>query len=244
MKVFDTVSVRIERIGDSIGVYFPLEYAAMEGFEADFSAGVEGNDVVFMVKPHFKKAVEESVNDLWRDLRTLFSRIGDIGETAPWGEMEIVWKAGETYKGKVPISAAEVVLHRHARAAYGEESLRGDPEDMRKGIHDTIEKLCELAALRLGFKNDVYARAFGQAVGNNYSLTGCLYGIYDVLCTIFNEEFTRVDDDKLWGLTSETAQRAVKAAYDRIRYLEEHPGEYKKEEERVRKTWEPSLKPV
>ena len=244
MKAFDTVNVKIEKIGDSVGVYFPIEYNAMEGFEAEFSAWVEGDDVVFKIKPNIKNAVEDTVNELWQDLRILFSKIGDIGEKAPWGEMEIVWATAETSKGKVPISAAEVVIHRHSRAVYGEEYVRGEREDMRKGIHDTIAKLCELAALRLGFKDPVFARAFGQAAGNNYSFTSCLYGTYDVLCSIFNEEFTKVDDDKLWQLTSGTAQKAVKAAYDRIKYLEEHPDEYKKEEERVRNTWGPALRPA
>jgi hypothetical protein len=242
MKVFDTVNIRIERIGDSVGIYFPIEYDAMEGFDAEFSAGLEGNDIVFKVKPYLKKAVEETVDEMWKDLRTLFSGIGDIGEKAPWEVMDIMWIAEETSKGKVPISASEVVTHRHSKATYGEEYVRADREDMRKGIHDTITKLCELAALRLGFKNEVYARAFGQAVGNNYSFTSCLYGTYDILCEIFKEEFMKVDDDRNWGLTSEPARKAVKAAYDRIKFLEEHPEEYKKEEERVRNAWQPALK--
>ena len=111
-------------------------------------------------------------------------------------------------------------------------------EDMRKSIHDTISKLSELAALRLGFKDELFARAFGQAAGNNFSChISSLYGMPDVILEIFNEEFVKVDDDKYWKLTSETAQNAVKAAYGRIRYLSEYPVEYEKEKARVEKKW-------
>jgi len=71
-----------------------------------------------------------------------------------------------------------------------------------------------------------------------------LYGLYDVVFEIFNEEFVNVDDDRLWKLTSETAQRAVKAAYDRIKYLSEHPAEYEKEKARVEKKWGVWVKPA
>jgi hypothetical protein len=245
MKVFDKVNVKIERIGDSVGVYLPLEYEAMEGFEAEFSAGVEGDEIVFSIKPHIQKAVEETVNELWRDLRILFSKIGDIGEKAPWGEMEIVWQTRKAFERKVPIAADEVITHRHSRAIYGkDEYVTGDREDIRRGIHDTITKLCELAALRLGFKSELFARAFGQAVGNNFSFTTCLIGTCEVLCEIFNEEFTKVDDDRLWSLTSNAAQSAVKAAYERIKYLERHPDVFRKEDERIRKKWGFQLNPA
>ncbi len=244
MKVFDTVNLKIVRIGDSTGIYFPIEYDAMEGFDAEFSAAVQDDDLVFIIKPQIKKAVTEAVDELWHDLRILFSGVGDIGEKAPWDNMEIVWSAPHVYEEKIPISADEVIVHLHARAVYGEEYVTGDSEDMRKGIHDTITKLCELAALRLDIKDELFARAFGQAVGNNFSFNYCLYGTCQAICEIFNEEFVKVDDNRLWKLTSETAQKAVKAAYDRIKYLEEHPAEFRKEEERVRKKWELQLKPA
>jgi histidinol-phosphate/aromatic aminotransferase/cobyric acid decarboxylase-like protein len=146
----------------------------------------------------------------------------------------------------VPISASEVIVHRHLRAAFGKEDyLTSDKEDMRKSIHDTITKLSELASLRLGFDDGLFARAFGQAVGNNFSCnTASLYGMYDIVFEIFNEEFVTVDDDRFWKLTSESAQKAVKAAYDRIRHLSEHPEEYEKEKARVEKKWGVWVKPA
>jgi hypothetical protein len=244
MKVFDTVDVRIVRVGAEVAIYLPMEYEALEGFDAEFSAGVEGDDLVFRVKPHVGHAVKETVDELWRSLRILFSKIGDIGE-APWGDMEIVWEAPHVYEEKVPIAASEVVTHRHIRASYGkEEHIVSDKEDMRRSIHDTITKLCELAALRLGFKDPLFARAFGQAVGSYFSFITCLYGMYDIICEIFKEEFVRVDDDKFWKLTSGAAQDAVKAAYDRIRYLESHPEDYQKEKARVEAKWGIWVKPA
>ena len=238
MKVFDTIDLRIERIGDSVGIVFPMEYEALEGLDAVFSAGVDGDDLVITIKPSLNNTVKETVDELWRDLRMLFSKISDIGET-PWNELEIMWNARHVYEEKVPISASEVLLHRHLRAAYGTEEYAGsDREDMRKSIHDTITKLGELAALRLGFKDGLFARAFGQAVGNNFSCNiASLYGLSDIVFEIFNEEFGKVDDDKYWKLTSDTAQNAVKAAYERIRYLSEHPKEYEKEKAQVEKKW-------
>jgi hypothetical protein len=105
-------------------------------------------------------------------------------------------------------------------------------------------KLCELAALRLGFADRLFARAFGQAVGNYFSFTGCLYGMYDVVCEIFKEEFVKVDDERFWKLTSPAAQGAVKAAYDRIRYLESHRDEYEKEKARIEAKWSVWVKPA
>ncbi len=244
MRVFDTVDVRIARIGDEIGVFLPMEYEALEGFEAGLSAGTEGDELVFMIKPHVGHAVRETVDELWRSLRVLFSKTGDIGE-APWGEMEIVWQAPHVYEDKVPIAASEVLVHRHVRAAYGkEEFMVGDREGMRRSIHDTITKLCELAALRLGFEDELFARAFGQAVGSYFSSVTCLYGMYNIVCEVFREEFARVNDDRFWKLTSEAAQDAVKAAYDRIRYLETHPDEYRKEKARVEEKWGIWVKPA
>ena len=245
MKVFDIVDLKIEKLGDSVGIIFPLEYEALEGLEAEFSAGIEGDKLVLLIRPSLDNAVKEVVSELWRDLRILFSQIGDIGET-PWDQIDIVWKAPHVYEEKVPISASEVIVHRHIRKAFGrEEYLAGEKEDMRKSIHDTITKLTELAALRLGFRDELFARAFGQAVGNNFSCNiTSLYGMYDVVFEVFNEEFVKVDDDKHWKLTSETAQKAVKAAYDRIRYLSEHPGEYEKEKARVEQKWGIWVKPA
>ncbi len=244
MKVFDTVDAKIVKIDDSVGIIFPLEYEGLEGFDAEFSAGTEGDELVFRIKPRVDHAVRETVDELWRCLRILFSKAGDIGE-APWGEMEIVWEAPHVYEEKVPIAASEVITHRHMRASYGKESYAvGDREDMRRSIHDTIEKLCELAALRLGFEDPLFARAFGQAVGSYFSFTTCLYGMYDIVCEIFREEFVKVDDDKFWKLTSETAQQAVKAAYDRIKHLESRPDEFRKERARVEAKWGVWVKPA
>ncbi len=244
MKIFDIIDARITRVGDNVGIFLPMEYEALEGLDAELSAGVEGDDLVFTIKPRYEHAVRETVDELWRSLRVLFSRIGDIGE-APWENLEIVWQAPHVYEEKVPIAASEVLVHRHMRATYGkEEYIIGDKEDMRRSIHDTIEKLCELAALRLEFKDPLFARAFGQAVGSYFSLTTCLYGMYDIVCEVFREEFVKVDDDRFWKLTSPTARDAVKAAYDRIRYLEAHPGDYEKEKARVEAKWGVWVKPA
>jgi hypothetical protein len=244
MKVFDTVGVKIVRAGEEVVVYLPMEYEALEGFDAELSAGVEGDDLVFKIKPRIDMAVKETVDELWRCLRILFSKVGDIGEV-PWGEMEIVWEAPHVYEEKMPIAASEVLIHRHMRAAYGkEESMVGDREEMRRSIHDTITKLCELASLRLGFNDPLFARAFGQAVGSYFSFITCLYGMYDIVCEVFREEFVKVDDDRFWKLTSGTAQDAVKAAYDRVRYLESRPEEYQKEKTRIEEKWGIWVKPA
>jgi hypothetical protein len=237
MKVFDSVGGRIERIGDSVGIYFPVEYESLEGYEVELSAAMENNDLVFVIKPHINKAVKETVEELWRDLRMLFSRIGDIGST-PWNEMEIVWQSPEAYYEKVPISAEEVIQHRFMRASFGKpEYIAGTKEDMRKSINDTLEKLCELASLRLGFKDELFARAFGQAVSSKFSTTSCLYGMYDVICEIFSEEFDKVNDDTCWKLTSDKSAEAVEVAYKRIRHMESHPAEFRKERERIQSKW-------
>lgn len=245
MKVFDTVDLKIEKIGDSVGILFPIEYEALEGLDAEFSAGVEGDEMVIKIRPQLSDPVIETVNELWSGLRILFSNIGDIGET-PWEELDVVWKAPHVYEEKVPISASEVIVHRHIRSAFGkEEYMTSDKDDMRRSIHDTITKLSELASLRLGFNDELFARAFGQALGNNFSCNiTSLYGMYDIVFEIFNEEFVKVDDDRFWKLTSEVAQKAVKAAYDRIRHLSEHPEEYEKEKARVEKKWGVWIKPA
>jgi len=56
MKTLDSVDVRIARIGDSIGIYFPMEYDSLEGFDAKFSAELDGNDLVFVIRPHIAGA--------------------------------------------------------------------------------------------------------------------------------------------------------------------------------------------
>lgn len=237
MKTLDSVDVRIARIGDSIGIYFPLEYDSLEGFDAKFSAELDGNDLVFVIRPHIEKTVRKTVDELWKDIRKLFSKIDDIGET-PWKEIEIVWKAPEAYYEKVPISAEEVIQHRFIRASYGKpEYIAGTKEDMRKSIGDTIEKLCELAALRLGFEGELFARAFGQSVASKFSAASCVYGMYDVVCEIFSEEFDHVNEEKCWKLTSDKAASGVEAAYKRIKYLEANPEEFKKERERIQSKW-------
>ena len=55
MKTLDSVDARIVRIGDSIGIYFPVEYESLEGFDAEFSAALDGNDLVFVIRPHIDK---------------------------------------------------------------------------------------------------------------------------------------------------------------------------------------------
>ena len=88
MKIFDTEKVHITRLGDSVGVSLPVEYASMEGFPALLESAVDNGRLVFMVRPDFEPAVKETVNELWRDLRLLFTRIADIGEM-PWGDVTI-----------------------------------------------------------------------------------------------------------------------------------------------------------
>jgi len=237
MRVFDTVESRIERMGDGVGVLFPVEYEMLEGFDAELSAAVEGNELIFIVKPRVEPAAREAVDAIWRDLRVLFSKVADIGEKAPWGEIEVVWESPHVYEDKVPIAASEVIKHRYMAALYEKEEYPIDKEDVRKSIHDTMTKLCEVAALRLGFRDRLFAMAFGQAVGNHYSHGSCVYGMYDIVCEIFREEFVKINDDRFWDLTSPAAQDAVKAAYERIRHLSEHPEEYEKEKARIQAKW-------
>lgn len=244
MKILDTIGIKIRRRGESTGIEFPMEYEALEGYSAQFSAAMEGNDLIFLIKPRINEAVKETVNELWRDLRILFSRIGEIGET-PWQEMEIVWKSPDAYYEKVPIPAEEVIEHRFIRASYGKpEYVAGTKEDMRKSINDTLTKLCELAALRLDFKDILFARAFGQSVASKFSTMSCLYGMYDVVCEIFSEEFDRVNDDRSWKLTSPKSAEAVEAGYKKILYLEAHPEEFEKERARIQNKWGFPLKPA
>jgi len=61
--------------------------------------------------------------------------------------------------------------------------------------------------------------------------------MYDVVCEIFSEEFDRVNEEKCWKLTSDKAASGVEEAYKRIKYLEVHPEEFKKERERIQSKW-------
>jgi hypothetical protein len=233
MKIFDTANVRITRLDDSVGISLPIEYEELEGFSALLESGVQDGRLVFMVRPDVEPAVRSTVNELWRDLRLLFSEVADIGEM-PWPEVNIEWEAHEAAEGPVPLSAAEVLDHRRI---YRTKPVTWDKEDIRKSIHDTMTKLCELAARRLGFKSRLFAMAFGDAVANKFSLISCTYGTLDVVCEIFSEEFSRVDGDRYWPLTSETARKAVAAGYRKIKSLEDNPLEFEKERARVQQKW-------
>lgn len=233
MKIFDTDRVRITRLDDSVGITLPVEYEGLDGFPAQLECAVEDGRLVFMVRPDVEPAVKETVNELWRDLRLLFSRVADIGEM-PWGEVAIEWEAHEAAEGPVPLSAAEILEHRQV---YHTRPLTWDKEDIRKSIHDTMTKLCELAARRLGFKSRLFAMAFGDAVANKFSLISCTYGTLDVVCEIFSEEFTKLDDDRYWPLTSAQARDAVAAGFRKIRHLEDDPQEFEQERARVQQKW-------
>lgn len=234
MKVFDRADSKIYKLDDSVGIYLPLEYIALEGFDAQLSAAVDNDDLIFVIKPDIRWAVRETVNELWRDLRILFSKISDIGEKVPWEDIEIIWQMRHEYEDKVPISAAEVLEHRRIRS---QRTIAWNKEDMRKSIHDTFSKLCTLASRNLGFKDKVFYQGFADGVANKFSLISCTYGVYDVLCWIFSEEFNKVNDDRYWVLTSEQAQKAVAAAYKKIKFLESNPEEFQKERARVQKVW-------
>ncbi|MCD1295165.1 hypothetical protein CUJ83_09160 [Methanocella sp. CWC-04] len=238
MKIFDTVNVKIIRKENSVVICLPLEYASLENFDAVLSAGVDGDDFVFMVKPDIKPVVKDTINSLWSDMRVLFSKINDIGETPPWDDIDLVWQSPHSYEKKIPISSEEVLEYWRIRSAVEEKGyMEGSEEDVRKGIHDTFTKLCEMASRKLGFKDKFFQAAFGDAVANKYSLISCMYGTYDVVCEIFSEEFVKVNDDRFWSLTSEKAQDAVQAAFERIKYLESDREEFEKERARVQEKW-------
>lgn len=239
MKIFDSVPVKIIDLDDSAAIYLPIEYFSLSGSSATLSAGTEGNDLVFIVKPDIKGTVRETVDELWRDIRILFSKIADIGDTAPWGNLEIVWDAQENYVyDRVPISAVEVLEHRRMRFKYkSEPNMDFNPGDMRKSIHETLTKLCEIASSRLDFKDPFFTAAFGDSVANKFALVSCMYGPYDVICEIFSEEFHKVDEEKYWSLTSEKAGEAVAYAYKKIKYLESHPEEFERERARIQEKW-------
>jgi hypothetical protein len=237
MKVFDRTDVRITRAGDSVVVTLPIEYEGLEGFSARLQAATEDGKLVFLIHPDLDGPVRETVDELWRDLRILFSGIADIGAGTPWQSMEIVWETREA-DDKFPISAAEVIEHRRI---YCTKPLDWDKEGIRKSIHDTMTKLCELSAMRLGFRSRLFSVAFGDAVANKFSLISCTYGTLDILCELFSEEFNRACDDRYWSLTSPRSRDAVAACYRKIKRLEDHPEEFEKERDRVGQKW--NLKP-
>lgn len=234
MKVFDRANVRIVRLGDSVGVYLPIEYESLSGFHASVECGSDDGRLTFIIRPEVDELIVKTVNELWRNIRLLFSEIGDIGESMPWDDAEIVWEPYGAYEHKVPLSVAEILEHHRIRTT---KSLRSDKEDMRKSIHDTFTKLCELASRRLGFKSLLYSMAFGDAVANKFSLISCTYGTLDVVCEIFSEEFSKVDDDRFWPLDSVKARKAVLAGYRKIKHLEDHPETFERERARVQQKW-------
>lgn len=239
MKILDQTDIKIERIGDRVGIYLPIEYEGLEGFPARFEGTVDDGRLAFRIRPELDPPVKETVNELWRDLRLLFSDLADIGTEPPWQDMDIVWGVEvvpdeKGYEGKVPISASEVLEHRRI---YHRRPLEWDRIDIRKSIFDTMTKLCELASRRLGFKSDLFSTAFGDAVANKFCQISCTYGTLDILCEIFSEEFMNVFPDRFWSLTSGQSREAVAACYRKIKYLEDHPEEFEKERARVQGKW-------
>jgi hypothetical protein len=239
MKIIDSTDTRIERTGDRIGIVLPQEYEGLEGFPARVAVASEDGRLVFLVRPEIDAPVRETIAELWRDLRLLFSDLADIGTQPPWQDMDIVWGAEnapreKVYGGKVPIAASEVLEHRRI---YRSRPLEWDRIDIRKSIFDTMTKLCELASRRLGFKTSLFAAAFGDAVANKFSQVACTYGTLDVVCAIFAEEFDNVYPDRYWSLVSEHSREAVAAGFRKIRYLEEHSDEFDKERARIQGKW-------
>jgi hypothetical protein len=239
MKILDSADVRIVRIGDNIGIILPAEYEELEGAAASFEARSEDGKLTFEIKPDLEDAVRLSIDELWGAVRLLFSEIGEIGTSPPWEDMKIVWDVQnlpdeKAHGSKVPLGAAEVLEHRHI---YCAKPMEWDKEDVRKGIFDTLTKLCELAARRLGFKSHLFAMAFGDAVANKFCQISCTYGTLDVLCEIFSEEFNNVYQDRFWSLTSDLSREAVTACYRKIKYLEDHPDAFEKERARVQGKW-------
>jgi hypothetical protein len=239
MKIIDSTDVKIERAGERVVIFLPQEYEGLEGFDACFEVSSDNGKLVFLVRPEIDVPVRETVSELWRDLRLLFSDLADIGPQPPWQDMDIVWGAEnapreKAYGGKVPIAASEVLEHRRI---YHSRPLEWDRIDIRKSIFDTMTKLCELASRRLGFKSSLFAAAFGDAVANKFSQVACTYGTMDVVCAIFAEEFDNVYPDRYWSLVSERSREAVAAGYRKIKYLEEHPDEFEEERARVQGKW-------
>ena len=239
MKILDRTDAKIEKIGDRVGFFLPIEYEGLEGFPARFEGAVDDGKLIFLISPDFDRPVKETINELWRDLRLLFSDLTDIGPAPPWQDIDIVWEVQEapeekTYGGKVPISAAKVLEHRRI---YHSKPLNWDRIDIRKSIFDTLTKLCELASQRLGFKSGLFSTAFGDAVANKFCQVSCTYGTLDIICDIFSEEFTSVYADRFWSLTSGQSREAVAACYRKIKYLEDHPDVFENERARVQGKW-------
>lgn len=239
MKILDSADVKIVRIGDNIGIILPAGYEELEGVGACIEALSEDGKLAFLIRPDLEDAVRLTVDELWGDIRLLFSEIGEIGTSPPWEDMKIFWEVQnvpdeKSHGSKVPLGAAEVLEHRRI---YHAKPMEWDKEDVRKGIFDTLTKLCELASRRLGFKSHLFAMAFGDAVANKFCQVSCTYGTLDVLCEIFSEEFNNVYQDRFWSLTSERSREAVTACYRKIKYLEDHPEVFEKERARVQRKW-------
>ncbi len=239
MKKLDSADARIVRLGENVGIILPQEYEGLEGFPASFEAASEDGKLVFIIRPGLEGPVRETVDELWRDLRMLFSGLTDIGVRPPWQEMEIVWEAesapeSKIYPGKVPIVAAEVLEHRRI---YRTKPLYGDLKDIRRGIFDTMGKLCVLASWHLSFRSRLFSMAFGEAMASMFCQVGCTYGAADVVCNVFSEEFSKVYPDRYWSLTSERSREALESCYRKVKYLEDHPEAFEKEKERVMSKW-------
>ncbi|HEY3273683.1 MAG TPA: hypothetical protein VGJ92_07980 [Methanocella sp.] len=239
MKIIDSTDAKIERIGDRLGVYLPIEYEGLEESPARFEAASEDGKLVFIIRPDIEGPVRDTIGELWRDLRLLFSDLADIGGQPPWQDMDIVWGVEvapeeKAYGGKVPIAASEVLEHRRI---YHSRPLEWDRIDIRKSIFDTLTKLCEIASKHLGFKSELFSEAFGDAVANKFCHVTCTYGTLDIVCEIFSEEFNNVYPDRFWSLTSEQSREAVAACYRKIRHLEDNPEEFEKERARIQGKW-------
>lgn len=239
MKTLDQTDARIDRIGDRVGIFLPIEYEGLEGFPALFEAAMENGKLVFLIRPDLDHPVKDTISELWRDLRLLFADLVDIGREPPWQDIDIVWGVEvapeeRVYGGKAPIAAAEVLEHRRI---YHNRPLEWDRMDIRKSIFDTLTKLCELASRQLDFNSGLFAAAFGDAVANRFCQMSCTYGTLDIICEIFSEEFTSVYPDGYWSLTSERSREAVAACYRKIKYLEDHPEKFEEERARVQDKW-------
>lgn len=238
MKIIDSTDAKIERAGDRVGIFLPVEYEGLEGFPARFEAASDDGKLVFVVRPDIDAPVQDTVNMLWHELRLLFSGLTDIGP-APWHDMDIVWSVEnapeyKVYGGKVPIIAAEVLEHRRI---YHTQTRYGDLKDKRRSIYDTMSKLCVLASRHLGFRSQVFSQAFGEAVASMFCQVGCTYSAPDVICNVFAEEFANVYPDRYWSLASERSREAIEACYRKVRYLEDHPEAFEKEKERIMGKW-------
>jgi hypothetical protein len=239
MKILDRTDSKIEKIGDRVGIFLPLEYEGLAGSPARLEGAADDGKLVFLIRPDVGRPVRETVDKLWHDLRLLFSDLTDIGPNPPWQDMDIVWEAEsapprEVYGGKVPIVAVEVLEHRRI---YHTKPLYGDLKDIRRGIFDTMAKLCVLASRHLGFRSHLFSMAFGEAVASMFCQVGCTYGAADVICNVFAEEFVDVYPDRFWSLTAERSREAVAACYRKVKYLEDHPEAFDKEKERVMRKW-------